>query len=299
MKRTRLYLSTLLLLSGLLLITSQVSAQGKFQPGDLVEANWIGVWVPGKIDKCINENTCMVFFYKVDTGKYEIQSNAIMSEDIRGATSKLPMRPAPVPRTLPTTPQPLPAATADLKYTVGQRVEYIDNGKWYRAVIIEMRDDSKEHLDGKIYAPYRVHPLGYTQNEDAWVCCLNGDDHRTQLRPAGSGPTEPVPGGEANDETLKAMRHETAATPTRPPSKVYQCVYFVNDQLINTAPFSLTGGSTYRDSEGKSGTYTFDSGTLTFHGGNYDGQKAEYDTKGGRPTLHILGRSGRRVIDCD
>jgi hypothetical protein len=38
---------------------------------------------------------------------------------------------------------------------------------------------------------------------------------------------------------------------------------------------------------------------LTFHGGVYDGQRAEYETKGGQPQLHILGKSGRRVIDCD
>jgi hypothetical protein len=202
--------------------------------------------------------------------------------------------------------QPRPsAANAQLKYKVGQRVEYVDNGKWFKAIITEVRDDSADHLDGKIYAPYRVHPLGYNGLTDRWVCCADFTDFRSQLRPAGSGPTQPVPGGEANDVVLKAMRGATAATPTQPgsggrvPAKQYHCVYFVGNQLVDAAPLTITGNSTYTDSEGKRGTFTSASSTLTFHGGNYDGQRAEYETSGGLPQLHILGPSGRRVIDCD
>jgi len=101
------------------------------------------------------------------------------------------------------------------------------------------------------------------------------------------------------------MRGATAATPTQPgsgggvPAKQYHCVYFVGNQLVDAAPFTITGNSTYTDSEGKRGTFTSASSTLTFHGGNYDGQRAEYETSGGQPQLHILGPSGRRVIDCD
>jgi hypothetical protein len=97
------------------------------------------------------------------------------------------------------------------------------------------------------------------------------------------------------------MEKTTAAAPTQPPAKPYHCVYFVGDQLVDAAPFTITGNSTYKDSVGKGGTYNFNSAssTLTFHGGNYDGQRAEYETTGGRPQLHILGPSGRRVIDCD
>jgi hypothetical protein len=68
---------------------------------------------------------------------------------------------------------------------------------------------------------------------------------------------------------------------------------------VDAAPFTITGDSTYTDSEGKRGTFSFASTTLTFHGGNCDGQRAEYETTGGRPQIHILGWSGRRVIDCD
>ena len=113
-----------------------------------------------------------------------------------------------------TTPQAQPRRYADigqLKYKVGQLVEYVDYGKWYRAVIIEVRDN---------YAPYRVHPLGYGLSDLGgpvsegyhWV-------PESYIRPAGSGPTEPVPGGEANDPVLKAMRGRTAATPTQPPAQ--------------------------------------------------------------------------------
>jgi hypothetical protein len=104
----------------------------------------------------------------------------------------------------------------------------------------------------------------------------------------------------ANDDTQKRTRG-AAATSTQPPAKQYHCVYFVGNQLVDAAPLTITGNGTYTDSEGKRGTYSSNSPSspLTFHGGNYDGQRAEYDTSGGLPQLHILGPSGRRVIDCD
>jgi hypothetical protein len=163
-----------------------------------------------------------------------------------------------------------------------------------------------------MYAPYRVHPLGsakFGSSEaasyaDSWVCCADFADHRSQLRPAGSGPTEPVPGGEENDVVLKAMRAASATKPpaTQPgsggavPAKQYHCVVFVVDHLEDTAPIAITGNGTY-----KGGTYSFNSASsiLTFRGGDFDGQRAEYETGGGKPQLHILGKTGRRVIDCD
>ena len=201
------------------------------------------------------------------------------------------------------------AASGQLAYKVGQRVEFVDNGKWFKAVITEVRDDSADHLDGRIYAPYRVHSIGYNGYTDKWVCCTDFADSRSQLRPPGSGPTEPVPGGEANDDVLKAMRGSVrTASPAMAgqpdsgggvPAKQYHCVYFVGNQLVDAARFTITGSGAYRDSDGKAGTFSSASSTLTFHGGNYDGQRAEYETSGGRPKLHILGPSGRRVIDCD
>jgi hypothetical protein len=196
------------------------------------------------------------------------------------------------------------AANGQLKYKVGQRVEYVEDGKWYKAIITEVRDDSANQLNGTIYAPYRIHSLGYKDLGGHWVCCADFTDHRSQLRPAGSGPTEPVPGGdagEANDAVLKAMSGATAAAPAQPgsggavPAKKYHCVFFVGDHLEDTAPLTITGNGTY-----SGGTYTFNSAssTLTFHGGDYDGQRATYEMDG-LPKLHILGKSGRRVIDCD
>jgi len=37
-----------------------------------------------------------------------------------------------------------------LTYKVGQRVDYVEDGKWFKAVITEVRDDSADHLDRKI-----------------------------------------------------------------------------------------------------------------------------------------------------
>jgi len=184
-------------------------------------------------------------------------------------------------------------ASGQRKYKVGQRVEYHYNGKWFKAIITKIRDNDRYQ--------YRVHPLGYEDVMDTWV-----PEEESWIRSAGSGPTEPVPGGEANDPTLKAMRGATAAAPAQPvsgkgtvPARPYHCVFFVGDHLEDAAPFTITGNGTYTDSEGKRGTYSLNSSSLTFHGGNYDGQRAEYDTSGGQPQLHILGPSGRRVIDCD
>jgi hypothetical protein len=278
----------------------------------VVEVKWIDEWVIAKVDKCLNASTCMVYFYDARTEKYDTRSTAIMTDHMRTAVNRPSTKPdkskqgnddATTITTQKERPEPSPAI-GQLKYKVGERVEYVDNGKWYKAIIIKVRDDSADHLDGRIYAPYRVHPLGYNEHEDTWVCCVDFTDRRSQLRPSGSGPTEPVPGGEANDEALKRMRATTAATPTQPtqpPAKQYHCVYFVVDHLVDATPFTITGNSTYKDSDGKAGTYSFTSpsSTLTFHGGNYDGQRAEYETSGGRPRLHILGPSGRRVIDCD
>jgi hypothetical protein len=173
-----------------------------------------------------------------------------------------------------------------LKYKAGQRVEYIDNGKWFKAVITGVRDDSADHLDHKIYAPYQIHSLGYVG--DHWVCYADFSDRRSQLRPAGSGPTEPVPGGEANDPVLSAVSGTTAAKPTQPAAKEYTCGV--------GSPIKLTGNGSYNG-----GTYSFNaaSSTLTFKGGDYDGQRAVYEISYGLARLHILGPSGRPVIDCD
>jgi len=285
--------------------------QQGYKTGDVVEVKWIDDWVMAKVDQCLNASTCMVYFYDVRTQKYDTRSTAIMTDHMRTTVNKPPTKSdtskqgnddaATVPSQTEQPPSSANEQLKQLKYKVGQRVEYVYNGNWYKAIIIKVRDDSAEHLDGRIFAPYRVHPLGYNEHEDAWVCCVDFTDRRSQLRPAGSGPTEPVPGGEANDEVLKAMERTTAAAPTQPPVKRYHCVYFVGDHLVDAAPFTITRNSTYKDSVGNGGTYNFNSAssTLTFHGGNYDGQRAEYETTGGRPRLHILGPSGRRVIDCD
>jgi hypothetical protein len=174
------------------------------------------------------------------------------------------------------------------KYKIGQRVEYIEWGKWFKAVITGLRDDA--------YAPYHVHALGFIEQEH-WA-------PESFIRAAGAGPTEPVPGGEANDDKLKEMRGGARTVATAGgglPLKRYHAVFFVGDHLEDAAPFTITSSKTYTDSEGKLGTYNFDGGssTFTFHGGNYDGQRAEYETSGGRARIHILGKNGNRIIDCD
>jgi hypothetical protein len=307
-------LATVALLGLALLATSQVTAQRpevEFKVGDHVEVDTLYsknpeksvFWKKGTIVKMDDPKEHFgSYTVKLDQDGSLMTVRFIDTEWIRPAQSA-DNQPADKDKQPQAQPEPSAAngQLKQLKYKVGQRVEYVYDGKWYKAIIIKVRDDSADHLDGRIYSPYRIHPLGYNGTTDTWVCCADDGDRRTQLRPAGSGPTEPVPGGEANDEVLKAMRRATTTTPTQPPAKPYHCVYFVVDHLVDAAPFTITSNNTYKDSDGKRGTYSFNSAssTLTFHGGNYDGQRAEYETSGGQPQLHILGPSGRPVIDCD
>jgi hypothetical protein len=202
-----------------------------------------------------------------------------------------------------------------LTYKVGQRVEYVYNGKWYKAIIVALRDDSADHvLSGrKLYSPYRVHPLGYETTMDTWVCCADNADHRTQLRPAGSGPTEPVPGGEANDPVLKAARGSTAAQPNQNrqagsnkggsavPLGEYNCVAMARQvgggELIHVGGFTLQAGGAYEDEDNGRGTFTYDSGKheITFRGAAMDGQVGRYDAATATFTL----KSAHNSVDCD
>ncbi|MGZ8375686.1 MAG: PDZ domain-containing protein [Gemmatirosa sp.] len=80
----------------------------------------------------------------------------------------------------------------------------------------------------------------------------------------------------------------------------YQCVMFVTNQLINSGELTITGPGTYRGG-GADGTYTYDAGTglVRFRGGSFNGQKADYETSGGRSVLQMYGPSGRRgVLTC-
>ena len=191
-------------------------------------------------------------------------------------------------------------STGAHKYHAGQRVEYVDYGKWFKAVIVKVREDG--------YAPYRVHPIGYETTADGWV-------PESYIRAAGAGSTQPVPGGasgEANDVVLRSMR--AGASASGPASarasalrggsvaaKSYHCVMFITDHLVDAAPFTINPGGRYTDRDGVHGTYTVSGGVITFHGGNYNGQRAEYETGNGRPNVHFIGPSGRKrgVIDCD
>ena len=317
MKRTKLrWLASLLLIAALhpgLARKADAQVDTTYNIGDVVEFQTYSFgkqWLKGKIaTRCIS-GSCSVLKWNDYTNDWMDGQISVSLSNIRrpGAdVGSAAAKPAAVIQSAQNTtaqaqPQPS-AANAQLKYKVGQRVEWIKNGKWYKAIITQVRDDSANYNDRKIYSPYRVHLLGYNDLMDTWAANLG--DFRDTIRPAGSGPTEPVPGGEANDDVLKRMRGAVAAAPAQPgsgsgiPTKQYHCVFFAGNQLVDAAPLTITGTSTYTDSDGKRGTFTSAASTLTFHGGNYDGQRAEYETSGGQPQLHILGPSGRRIIDCD
>ncbi len=204
------------------------------------------------------------------------------------ATPQSSLQPWPKPHQPPSWTQAA-GARNEQKYKVGQRVEFVQYGKWFKGIITALRDDA--------YAPYQIHGLGFEMHDKSW-------SPASFIRPPNSGTTEPVPGGEENDDLLRQMRGgpQTAATPGGGvPAKHYKAVLKVGDHQEDAAPFTITGSRTYTDSVGTQGTYSFDqaSSILTFHGGNYNGARAQYEMNYGVPRLFILGKDGNRIIDCD
>ncbi len=124
---------------------------------------------------------------------------------------------------------PLAGAAPERAYRVGSRVEYVDGGRWFKAIIVQVATDA-EVADFGPYHVYLVHSLGY--DDDAWVSGFA--DYRAQLRPAGSGKTEPVPGGEANDRVVRsllaaagsgAVQRQASAAGAGIPSGHYGCSF--------------------------------------------------------------------------
>jgi hypothetical protein len=62
--------------------------QLNYKEGDIIEVKWIDEWVIAKVDKCFNASTCMVYFYDVRTGKYDIRSTAIMTDHMRTTVNR-------------------------------------------------------------------------------------------------------------------------------------------------------------------------------------------------------------------
>src|SRR4051794_2612976 len=88
---------------------------------------------------------------------------------------------------------------------------------------------------------------------------------------------------------------ETGAQGAIPPGK-YECWYFSRAQPgLN---FTVNGGGTYTDVEGKSGTISMSAGAkITFRGGAHDGSNAVY--KGGNPpTISFIGQRGAEAAFC-
>lgn len=183
------------------------------------------------------------------------------------------------------------------KFHVGQRVEVVDNGKWYKAVITSLPGPDKG---------YGIHYIGYPKGSGDTV-----EGREWLIHPDGSEQTEPLGRlGEANDEVLRAMRGAAPVAVVGSGTggilvKRYSCqghnlgytgtVWTV--QAVPEQPFAIDAGGRYTDSNGVHGTYTYDSAssTLTFHGGKNDNIRAQHDANG---TLHILSPRGLRVIDC-
>lgn len=195
-------------------------------------------------------------------------------------------------------------------YAVGQRVEYVEDGKWFAAIITKVASQEETATFGP-YHVYRVHALGYV--DDKWVSAFT--DTRAQIRPAGSGPTEPVPGGEAADPVLKAMSGAADAAPAQAqasaagtiPSGHYGCDFAGGGSAgyVDIRGSSYRGPSSgvsgdfrpYAMSAGNSITWTVGFGQFSVVGSQYMGADS-----GGRPAFSVTYArtrgGGVDRIDC-
>ena len=193
----------------------RANAQVLGSPGDTVEVTWAGKPTKGKVDTCTS-TSCYLFLYDDELERWSDGTAYFPKKEIRGLKGPARAEPA-TPEAAgpeaarPQTPQADAAPEAAIppvpqrSYEVGQRVQYVEGGRWFEAVITQVATDEEVANFGPYHA-YRVHALGY--GDDAWVGGFT--DNRAQLRPAGTGPTEPVPGGAANDPVLRSLQ---AATP--------------------------------------------------------------------------------------
>ena len=233
---------------------------------------------------------------------YEKSADLLMAGTATPAATPAPVANTPGPARAPAqnppgqnTPVP-PAAVAANNcghgYCVGQRVEYGVGGKWYKAIITEIAS-AAEIADQGPYHVYLVHSLGFAQS-GAWV----GDftDARGQLRAAGSGVTEPVPGGEANDEVLKAMRGESSVGGPIGMGK-YVCTTSADKMLARVGGFTLLAAGAYTDESNNRGTFGYDpkSGRINFTGAGMNGQTGMYDSV--RKLFTV--QSGNNWMDCE
>jgi hypothetical protein len=207
-----------------------------------------------------------------------------------------PATPAPIHAMAPPATARKPAA-GDGLCRVGQRVEAADGGRWYQSVVIDVRPATTPFNGTMIEQRYRcrTHPIGYESTMDSWKPV-------SFLRPVGTGRAEPIPGGaKASDATLDSIRRRGAAAPASAGVATghYACVTFLNGMLVSNGDLTITGAGSYT-AAGAAGTYTYNPQTslLQFRGAGFGGQTADYENRA-RPTIHIHGRSGNRIMDCE
>jgi hypothetical protein len=79
------------------------------------------------------------------------------------------------------------------------------------------------------------------------------------------------------------------------PAGHYVCFHFTTPlPLLN---FTIKGGGRYVDAGGRTGSYSFSGGKITFHGGNFDGQHAAFRSRG-TPTIAFMSARGAETEVC-
>ncbi len=161
----------------------------------------------------------------------------------------------------------------------GDAIDVLWNGTWYSATVLEARANG-----------YKIHYNGWASSWDEVV----GSD---RVRASGGkkpGAVVSTPAAAGSTAPARAASSTVAAGK-------YSCFYYIKGTgLVNGGAFTIGNGGRYSDRDGRPGTITFDAAEqiLTFHGAAYDGQRARYENQKA-PTIHIMGPSGRNVLDCD
>ncbi|HXV18137.1 MAG TPA: hypothetical protein VD758_15215 [Gemmatimonadaceae bacterium] len=161
----------------------------------------------------------------------------------------------------------------------GDAIDVLWNGTWYAGTVLETRANG-----------YKIHYNGWASTWDEVV----GPDRIRASATAKSQAPQTAPSAAARAQAGRATSGTVA------PGKCSCYYYLKGTGLVNGGAFTIGNAGRYSDRDGRPGTTTFDAAEqiLTFHGAAYDGQRARYENVKA-PTIHIMGPSGRNVLDCD
>ncbi len=134
----------------------------------------------------------------------------------------------------------------------------------------------------------------YQATVQGYTACRDGDGRCARIKDD-DGVTKEVLVRYLKPPVAGSAQTAAANKGTLPQGK-FNC-YFFSGYLQNVPGFTLAGGGRFSDHVG-SGQYTWDaaSGTISFKGGAWNGQKVRTDSRGGLQVLKADGSAG--AVSC-